>query len=97
MPYVLEHNRAAVEGRLAALARYLDLPAHSPQAVIEWVLRLRERIGIPNTLAEIGVDEDVIPEAARMAEHDPSTGGNPVLMTALDYKGLYEKAIAGKL
>jgi alcohol dehydrogenase class IV len=97
MPYVLEHNRFAVEGRLAALARYLDLPAHSPQAVIEWVLRLRERIGIPNTLAEIGVGEDVVAEAARMAERDPSTGGNPVPMTAPDYEVLYGKAISGKL
>ncbi len=97
MPYVLEHNRFAVDGRLAALARYLDLPAHSPQAVIEWVLRLRERIGIPNTLAEIGVGEDVIPEAARMAEHDPSNDGNPVPMKAKDYEGLYRKAITGVL
>jgi alcohol dehydrogenase class IV len=97
MPYVLEHNRFAVDGRLAALARYLDLPAHSPQAVIEWVLRLRERIGIPNTLAEIGVGEDVIPEAARMAEIDPSNDGNPVPMKAKDYEGLYRKAITGML
>lgn len=95
MPYVLEHNRFAVDGRLAALARYLDLPAHSPQAVIEWVLRLRATIGIPNTLAEIGVNEDIIPEAAPMAERDPSTGGNPVPMTAKDYEGLYRKAITG--
>jgi alcohol dehydrogenase class IV len=97
MPYVLEHNRFAVDGRLAALARYLDLPAHSPQAVIEWVLRLRERIGIPNTLAEIGVKDDVLPEAARMAEIDPSNDGNPVPMKAKDYEGLYRKAITGVL
>jgi alcohol dehydrogenase class IV len=95
MPYVLQHNRAAVDGRLAALARYLDLPGQSPQSVIDWVLRLRETVGIPNTLAEIGVTEDVIPEAAPMAERDPSTGGNPVPMTAKDYEGLYRKAIAG--
>jgi alcohol dehydrogenase class IV len=97
MPYVLEHNRFAVDGRLAALARYLDLPAHSPQAVIEWVLRLRQRIGIPNTLADIGVGEDVLPEAARMAEIDPSNDGNPVPMKAKDYEGLYRKAITGVL
>ena len=97
MPYVLEHNRFAVDGRLAALARYLDLPGHSPQAVIEWTLRLRKQIGIPNTLREIGVDEDILPEAAQMAELDPSTGGNPVRMTTGDYDRLYRKAIAGDL
>ena len=29
MPYVLDHNRFAIDERLAALARYLDLPGHS--------------------------------------------------------------------
>jgi len=97
MPYVLDHNRFAVDARLAALARYLDLAGHSPQAVIEWVLRLRRQIGIPNTLREIAVDEDMVAEAAPMAEHDPSTGGNPVPMTAADYEILYRKAINGRL
>ena len=97
MPYVLAHNRDAVEGRLAALARYLDLPGQSAGSVIDWVLDLRQRIGIPHTLAEIGVGEDIIAEAAPMAEHDPSTGGNPLPMTAKDYEALYRRAIAGKL
>ena len=61
------------------------------------MLALRKRIGIPHTLKEIGVDMDVVPEAAKMAEHDPSNGGNPVPLTAADYEGLYEKAISGKL
>jgi alcohol dehydrogenase len=97
MPYVLAHNREAVAERLSALARYLDLAGHEPDAVIAWVLDLRRRIGIPHTLAEIGVAEDVIGEAAAMAERDPSSGGNPVPMTAQDYAVLYEKAINGRL
>jgi alcohol dehydrogenase class IV len=97
MPYVLAHNRDAVAERLAALARYLDLDGAGPDAVIDWVLDLRRRIGIPHTLAEIGVGDDIIAEAAPMAERDPSTGGNPVPMTAKDYAALYERAIAGRM
>lgn len=97
MPYVLVHNRDAVAERLVALARYLDLADKGPDGVVEWVLDLRRRIGVPHTLAEIGVGEDIIAEAAPMAERDPSTGGNPVTMTAADYAGLYENAIAGRL
>jgi alcohol dehydrogenase class IV len=97
MPYVLAHNRSAVEERLAALARYLDLPGQSATSVIDWTLALRRKIGVPDTLKEIGVDVDIIPEAAPMAERDPSTGGNPVPMKAKDYEGLYRKAIAGTL
>jgi alcohol dehydrogenase class IV len=97
MPYVLAHNAPVIEDRLAALARYLDLPGHNPQSVIDWVLALRKRIAIPHTLKEIGVDTDIIPEAAKMAEHDPTNGGNPTPLTAQDYEGLYARAIAGTL
>jgi alcohol dehydrogenase class IV len=97
MPYVLANNRGAVAERLTALARYLDLADPGPEAIIDWVLDLRRRIGIPHTLADIGVDNDMIEEAAPMAERDPSSAGNPVAMTVADYAALYEKAIGGRL
>jgi alcohol dehydrogenase class IV len=97
MPYVLKHNLWAVRGRLAALARYLDLPGHSAESVVEWVLALRSRIAIPHTLEEIGVGSDMIAEAAPMAEHDPSNGGNPIPLKAKDYEALYARAIEGTL
>jgi alcohol dehydrogenase class IV len=61
------------------------------------VLALRRRIGIPHTLKEIGVDTDIIPQAGKMAEHDPTNGGNPKPLTAKEYEALYAKAIAGSL
>ncbi|MBB5752785.1 iron-containing alcohol dehydrogenase [Prosthecomicrobium pneumaticum] len=97
MPYVLAFNAPAIGDKLSALARYLDLPGSGAPAVIDWVLRLRSDLGIPSTLKEIGVDLDVLPEAARMAEHDPSTGGNPVAVTAKDYEILFRDAIEGRL
>ena len=97
MPYVLAHNAPAIGERLAALARYLDLPGQSAQSVIDWVLALRKRVGIPHTLKEIGVDTDMIAQAAPMAEIDPPNAGNPVPLKAADYEGLYRKAILGTL
>ena len=97
MPYVLVRNAPAIGERLAALARYLDLPGHSAESVVDWVLALRKRLGIPHTLKEIGFDSDAVAEAAPMAEKDPSTGGNPVPLKAKDYEKLYAAAIAGTL
>ena len=97
MPYVLKHNLSAIDEKLAALARYLDLPGQSAASVVDWVLALRAELGIPHTLKEIGVEEDVLPEAAKMAEHDPSNGGNPVPLTAQDYEVLFKNAINGVL
>ena len=97
MPYVLAFNRVAIEDKLTALARYFDLPNPSFQAVLDWILRLREKIGIPHTLAELGVGEEHVERLARMAEVDPSSDSNPVKLTADNLAGLYRNAIEGVL
>ncbi|MEE8534339.1 MAG: iron-containing alcohol dehydrogenase, partial [Alphaproteobacteria bacterium] len=58
MPYVLDFNRAAIEERLTALARYLDLADPSFDAVKSWVLGLRRDLGIAHTLADLGVRDE---------------------------------------
>ncbi len=97
MPYVLVFNRAAIEQQLTALARYLALPQPSFQAVLGWVLALRQTIGIPHTLAELGVTADHIAQLAPMAEADPSSGTNPLPVTAAAMAELYQRAIEGRL
>ena len=97
MPYVLEFNADAIEDKLAALARYLDLPDASGAGVRRWVLELRESIGIQHTLAELGVTEDLIPRLARMAVVDPTAPTNPVALTVENLERLYAKAITGEL
>ncbi|KAG1532019.1 hypothetical protein G6F50_016391 [Rhizopus delemar] len=97
MPYVLKANQHAVAPRLEALARYLDLPATGPGAVLDWVLHLRETVGIPHTLAEIGIDEGQAERVGRMASEDPSGGTNPIIFTADDYSQLLRASIRGNL
>ncbi|HEY4344431.1 MAG TPA: iron-containing alcohol dehydrogenase [Parvibaculum sp.] len=97
MPYVLVHNKSVIEEKLAASARYMNLKDQSFNGFVDWVLKLREEIGIPHTLKEIGVDLDMIPEGAPMAMEDPSTGGNPLPMSVAAYETLYRNAIEGRL
>jgi hypothetical protein len=97
MPYVLEWNRAAIEDKLARLASWLGLPDRSFAGFQAWVLELRRQIGIPHTLAGIGVNEEHASPFAPQAFMDPSTGGNPIAMTAADFELLYRKCISGEL
>ncbi len=97
MPYVLSHNRPAIEEKMARLARWLDLEDASFGGVLDWIMELRRRLQIPHTLAELGVDRAAIPDLAAHAERDPTNGGNPVPMTAADYVPLLEKAFDGVL
>ena len=97
MPYVLAFNRPAIEERTTALARYLGLPNPSFAAILDWVLALRERIGIPHTLKDIGVDEGYAHRLASMAAEDPSSPTNPVPLDTANLEALYLRAINGVL
>ncbi|MCP3951316.1 MAG: iron-containing alcohol dehydrogenase [Desulfobacterales bacterium] len=97
MPYVLVFNRPAVEERLVVLARYLDLPSPSFQAVLDWVQALRAEIGIPTDLAALGVTAAHVGQLAPMAAVDPSAGGNPVPLTVENLTTLFGNAIDGRV
>jgi alcohol dehydrogenase class IV len=97
MPYVLEWNRVALEEKMARLAAWLGLADRSFAGVQRWVLELRREIGIPHTLAEIGVHEQHAKPFAPQALNDPSTGGNPLPMTEPDFERLYLNCIHGVL
>ena len=97
MPYVLVFNRPAIETKMAALARYLDLPDPSFSGVLDWILALREEIGIPHTLRDIGVDASFAGRMAPMAAVDPSAATNPVPLDTGALERLYLRAIDGVL
>jgi alcohol dehydrogenase class IV len=97
MPYVLAWNREQVSERLARLAAWLGLQTASFEAFLCWVLRLRSQIGIPETLAGLGVREEHARQFAPQALADPSTGGNPRPMTVADFEELYLNCVRGAL
>lgn len=97
MPYVLAFNRDAIEGKLARLAAWLQLPKPSFQAVMDWVLRLRDEIGIVHTLADLGVGADRLEELAQMAALDPTAGGNPVPVGVPELRSMFVSALEGRL
>lgn len=97
MPYVLQANRGAIEARITSLARYLDLPQPSFTAFLDWVLALRAQIGIPHTLAEIGIDDARAELVGRMAVVDGSAGTNPIQFSEAEYGAILRNAVSGAL
>ncbi len=82
---------------MVRLAAYMGLGEQSFDGFLAWVLEMRADIGIPNTLAEIGVREEHAAVFAPQALADPSTGGNPLPMTEEDFRVLYLNCIGGTL
>lgn len=97
MPYVLAFNRKAIDERMTRLARFMGLPNPGFDAVQKWILDLRTEIKIPHTLKEIGVDDKRIDEVAKMAEADPSAGGNPIKVGAKELGEIFVNGLTGKL
>ena len=92
MPTVLRFNRPAIEQQLSAAAAYLGIGGDF-DAFYDYVIELREKIGVPDKLAALGVDDTRIDAMAAAAIEDPCAGGNPVKLTLDAAKILYEEAI----
>ena len=97
MPYVLQANRTRIEPQMERLARYLNLAKPGFTGVLDWVLHLRNEVGIPHSLAEIGIDDSRLEQVGQMAEVDPSAGTNPIAFSASEYSQLFGKALRGEL
>ena len=89
LPSVLEFNADAIRTRFDRAAAYLGIDGGF-DGFRAFVNTLNERLGIPKTLADLGVINPDIDRLVTDALRDPSTGGNPVEMTESNTRALYE-------
>jgi len=97
LPYVIVHNRRAIESHLPVIARTLNLPGEPFAALFDWVLGLRKRLKIPHCLAEIGVPLSNPDTIGHEASLDPSAAGNPLSTDAAGYARIFRSAVKGDL
>jgi alcohol dehydrogenase class IV len=96
MPYVVKANRRRIERDIERAAAYLGIRGGF-DGFLRWILALRKEIGIPHTLAELGIDTGRLHEVAAMAMRDPSAGGNPIAFTEKQYRSLAKRCVTGDL
>jgi alcohol dehydrogenase class IV len=97
LPYVMQHNRSAIAAESELIARLLHLRSPGFDALFEWVLELRQRLGIPHSLAEIGVDVGKSSVIGEQAARDPSAAGNPTPVDSATLERIFRAAVAGDL
>ncbi len=91
LPHVLEFNAPAVADRYDALRRGMKAPRRLD--LPEAVFRLRERVGLPARLGEIGLDRSALPRAADYAACDYANRTNPRRANAADYLAMMKAAL----
>jgi alcohol dehydrogenase class IV len=97
LPYVMTYNRNAIADKAAVIARVLDLPGKGYDGFLAWVLKMRRDLGIPHSLAEIGVNTDNAAVIGSEAAIDPSAGGNPIPVNATQLEQIFRAAVGGKI
>jgi alcohol dehydrogenase class IV len=92
LPPVLRFNEGHAGDKYARLAAAMGL---SPDVdLADAVEALNARMGLPASLAALGVPEAVVPEMASKAERDHSTPTNPRPVTAADYEAMMRRSLA---
>jgi len=86
---VLAMNRPAIEDRIVRAAAYLGIDGGF-DGFDAYVGELNDALGIPKTLAELGVIDPDLDKLTAMALEDPCVGGNPVAMTTENTRALFE-------
>jgi alcohol dehydrogenase class IV len=92
MQPVLRFNRAAIEARIEQAAAYLGIDGGF-DGFYAFVGELNATLGIPANLTALGVTNPDLEALTASALQDPSTGGNPVEMTAENTRKLLEECL----
>ena len=94
MPYMLAHNRPAIEDKIERLTHWLGIK-NGFSGFMDWVLESRSSLGIPHTIKELEVGNNQFTRMAEMAVVDPTASGNPVKLEVADCVRMYEQAYEG--
>jgi alcohol dehydrogenase class IV len=93
MPAVLRMNAAYAEAKYARLRAAIGLEPEGDVAA--FVADLNRSLGLPASLAAMGVPADCLPRMIEGAILDHSSATNPRPLTAADYETLFRQAMEG--
>lgn len=99
MPYVLEFNKPALGDKIDRMCSAVGV-APGFDSLMDWILALRESIGVSHTLSGLGlgdVDDEKIELIAERAIADPSTATNPVELTVDGARTIFRAASSGAI
>lgn len=98
LPTVLEYNALADHGRYKIIYNYIreskdEVIGFVPSMLVDEIRKLNDDLGIPKSLSEVGVTEDLIPNMAEDAMKSANVLANPRQTALKDIIALYKKAL----
>lgn len=99
LPTIMEFNMPKCIEKFGVIAKTMGVDTtgmtaeQAAQAAVDAVRALSVRVGIPQTLTELGIKEEDIPALAAQAIADVCTPGNPRDVTEAEIVELYKKVL----
>lgn len=98
LPTVIEYNTLADNGRYEVIYNYIRknnevLNGFKPEMLVEELKKLNADLGIPKSLSEVGVKEEMIEKMANDAMMSGNITANPRQTNVKDIIELYKKAL----
>lgn len=94
IPYGMEFNAPVSAPRMKTIARTIGLEDESADGFIRWLHEMNAKLGIPASLALLGVRLEQVEKLSSLAIADPCHGSNERKVTKEDFAALYRKALA---
>lgn len=94
LPAVLRFNAPSIEAQIAPMAQAMGLPDTRFDTFEQAICSMLDDLGIPRTLAEIGVPPDCADRVAAKAMEDSAAGTNPRPLSVSEVKAVLLDAIA---
>ncbi|HEY4186591.1 MAG TPA: iron-containing alcohol dehydrogenase [Polyangia bacterium] len=95
LPYAMAYNTDVAGGRLGELAHAAGAPVETADGFIAWLVELKAAVGIPRTLADVGVTRAHLDRLVGIAVVDVCHPNNPKPVIEADFRRLFERALTG--
>lgn len=98
LPAIVEYNALADHGRYEVIYNYIrqgseETAGFKPEMLVEEIKKLNTDLGIPKSLSEVGVKEEMISAMAEDAMKSGNIPANPRRSNVKDIIELYKKAL----
>lgn len=93
LPYGMRFNAPGMNAEFKRMAIAMDLETTTGEAVVNYLFKLNEQIGLPRKLSAIGVMEEHIATLSELAFADFCHPNNPRPVSLNDFKQLYTEAL----
>lgn len=94
LPAAMRFNLSAEPAKFLRLAQTVEPGATCGEAFIDWIMALRQAIGIPETLDALGISADAVDRLVGVALQDGCHQLNPRPVSAAEFHALYQDAFA---